>query len=33
MPLTPTADPGHHHFEDENIYFYMDSRIVTDALQ
>ena len=25
MPLTPTADPGRHHFEDENIYFYMDN--------
>ena len=43
MPLTPTADPGHHHFEDENIYFYMDnggervrcgiSRLALEALE
>jgi hypothetical protein len=25
MPLTATADPGHHHFEADNIYFYMDN--------
>ena len=25
MPLTATADPGHHHFEFDNIYFYMDN--------
>jgi hypothetical protein len=24
MPLTATADPGHHHFEADSIYFYMD---------
>jgi Protein of unknown function (DUF1488) len=25
MPLTATADPGHHHVEADNIYFYMDN--------
>ena len=25
MPLTATADPGHHHFEADNIYFYMNN--------
>ena len=25
MPLTPTVDPGHHHFETGDIYFYMNN--------
>jgi uncharacterized protein DUF1488 len=25
MPLTPTADPGHHHFAADVVYFYMDN--------
>jgi hypothetical protein len=25
MPLTATADAGNHHFEADNIYFYMDN--------
>jgi hypothetical protein len=25
MPLTATSDPGHHHFETGNIYFYMNN--------
>jgi hypothetical protein len=25
MPLTPTVDPGHHHFETGDIYFYMNT--------
>jgi hypothetical protein len=43
MPLTPPADPGHHHFEDENVYFYTDngdqrvrcgiSRLALEALE
>lgn len=24
MPLTPTSDPGHHHFATKDIYFYMN---------
>jgi hypothetical protein len=25
MPLTATSDPGHHHFETGDIYFYMNN--------
>lgn len=25
MPLTATADPGHHHFATDVIYFYMNN--------
>jgi hypothetical protein len=25
MPLIPTVDPGHHHFETGDIYFYMNN--------
>jgi Protein of unknown function (DUF1488) len=25
MPLTTTPDPGHHHFETGDIYFYMEN--------
>jgi Protein of unknown function (DUF1488) len=24
MPLTATADPGHHHFATDSVYFYMN---------
>ena len=24
MPLTATADPGHHHFANDTVYFYMN---------
>ena len=33
MPLTATADPGHHHFEADNIYFYMDNGDQSALLQ
>ena len=43
MPLTATSDPGHHHFDTGNIYFYMDngkqrvrcgiSRLALEALE
>jgi hypothetical protein len=25
MPLTATADPGHHHFAKDTVYFYMNN--------
>jgi hypothetical protein len=25
MPLTATADPGHHHFASDIVHFYMDN--------
>jgi Protein of unknown function (DUF1488) len=43
MPLTATADPGHHHFASDIVHFYMDngdrrircgiSRLALEALE
>ena len=26
MPLTATFDPGHNHYPNENVYFFMNDR-------